>query len=200
MPRVTDLDEPSAPNGKEVFTPGTRAEWREWLAAHPDRREGLWLVYAKKSSDLEGPRYDDLVEESLCAGWIDSQSRRVDDDRTMQWYSPRRRGGIWSASNKARIEVLARDDQITAAGWAAIDAAKADGSWSQADEVDAMIVPPDLQHAFDAAPSAHVAYQALADSAKKLLLWGIHTAKRPATREQRIRQTIEELGSAGPQR
>ena len=158
-----------------------------------DREEGLWIVYRKKSSSLQGPVYDDLVEESLCFGWIDSQSRRVDADRMIQWFSPRRKGGLWSATNKRRIQRLVEDGLMTDAGQAAIDAAKADGSWSQADEVDALVVPTDLQAALDADPRASAAYQALPDSAKRQYLWWIHSAKRPATRANRIGETVDRL-------
>ncbi len=195
MTRTADLENPPSPNGKEVLTPSSRADWRSWLASNPDRQEGLWIVYRKKSSSLAGPAYDDLVEEALCFGWIDSQSRRVDDDRMMQWFSPRRKGGLWSALNKDRIERLVREGLMTEVGQAVIDAAKADGSWSQTDEVDALVVPPDLQTALDAAAEAKVAYQALPDSAKKQYLWWIYTAKRPATRAGRIEETIRKLSS-----
>ncbi len=198
MVRTADLDDPSSPNGKEVLTPPSRADWRSWLASNHDRQEGLWIVYRKKSSTLDGPMYDDLVEEALCFGWIDSQSRRVDDDRMMQWFSPRRKGGLWSALNKRRIERLIREGLMTEAGRATIDEAKADGSWSQTDEVDALIVPPDLEDALDAVPQAKAAYEALIDSAKKQYLWWIQTAKRPDTRANRIEETVRRLSSREP--
>ena len=197
MTRIADLDEPSSPNGKDVLTPASRADWRSWLASNHDRQEGLWIVYRKKSSSLDGPVYDDLVEEALCFGWIDSRSRRVDDDRVMQWFSPRRKGGLWSALNKDRIERLVGEGLMTEVGQATIDEAKADGSWSQADEVDALVVPSDLQAALDAAPAAKAAYRALADSAKRQYLWWIHSAKRPSTRADRIEETIRRLPSGG---
>lgn len=197
MTRTADLDDPPSPNGKDVLTPPSRAAWRRWLASNPNRHEGLWVVYRKKSSNLDGPMYDDLVEEALCFGWIDSQARRVDDDRVMQWFSPRRKGGLWSRINKARIERLVGQGLMTEAGQAAIDEAKADGSFTQADEVDALIVPADLKAALDRAPGAKTAYQALADSAKRDYLWWIHTAKRPATRASRIEETILRLSSQG---
>ena len=193
MTRTADLDDPSSPNGKDLLTPPSRADWRRWLASNTQRQEGLWIVYRKKSSSLDGPVYDDLVEEALCFGWIDSQSRRVHGDRMMQWFSPRRKGGLWSALNKDRIERLVGEGLMTEVGQATIDEAKADGSWSQTDEVDALIVPADLEAAFDASPEAKAAYQALIDSAKKQYLWWIHTAKRPATRANRIEETIRRL-------
>jgi uncharacterized protein YdeI (YjbR/CyaY-like superfamily) len=193
MTRTADLPDPPSPNGKEVLTPAKRDDWRHWLAANHHRPEGLWVVYRKKSSSLEGPDYDDLVEEALCFGWIDSVSRRADDDRSIQWFSPRRPGGLWSALNKKRIEALMGAGLMTEAGQAAIDRAVADGSWSQTDEVDALIIPPDLQTAFDAAPEARSRYDSLGDSAKKQYLWWVHSAKRASTRASRIEETIRRL-------
>jgi uncharacterized protein YdeI (YjbR/CyaY-like superfamily) len=193
MPRVTDLSHPESPNGKEWVVPGSREEWRRWLAANPDRGDGIWVVHRKKSSDVEGPDYDDLVEEALCFGWIDSVTHRVDDDRRIQWFSPRRPGGLWSALNKDRIERLQAQGLMTEAGQAAIDQAKADGSWSQADEADALIVPADLEAAFDGAPAARAAYESLPASSKKQYLWLVYSAKRPETRERRVAELVRRL-------
>lgn len=195
MTSTADLDPPVSPNGKEVLVPRSRQGWRMWLASNHERDEGLWVAYRKKSSSLEGPIYDDLVEEALCFGWIDSTTRRVDDDRTVQWFSPRRPGGLWSALNKARIARLIEQGQMTEVGQAVIDRANADGSWSQTDSVDALVVPPDLQAALDAAPGANAGYIAMADSNKKQYLWWIHSAKRPTTRADRIEETVRRLVS-----
>ena len=200
MVQIADLEVPTSPNGKDVFVPRSRVDWRRWLASNPGRDEGLWVVYRKKSSDLGGPMYDDLVEEALCFGWIDSLVRRVDDDRVMQWFSPRRAGGLWSALNKERIERLVGEGLMSDRGQAAIEAAKADGSWSQIDDIDALVMPADLEGALAATPEAQQAYEALSKSAKKQYLWWIHSAKRPATRAGRIEETIRRLTSqqAGP--
>ena len=198
--RTEDLDDPTSPDGKDVLVPRSRTFWRDWLTSNIDRQEGLWVVFRKKSSSLDGPVYDDMVEEALCFGWIDSRVRRIDDDRVMQWFSPRREGGLWSALNKERIERLVSAERMTEIGQAAIDRAKADGSWSQLDEIDALIVPSDLQTALDGAPEALTAYQALGDSVKKQYLWRIHSAKRPTTRANRIGETIGKLLSEGSNR
>ena len=196
MVQIADLEVPTSPNGKDVFVPPGRADWRRWLASNPDRAEGLWVVYRKKSSDFDGPIYEDLVEEALCFGWIDSQVRRVDDHRVMQWFSPRRSRGLWSALNKERIEWLVSAGLMTDRGRAAIDAAKADGSWSQIDDVDALVMPADLEEALSATPDAQLAYGALSESAKKQYLWWIHSAKRPATRAGRVEETVRRLTSS----
>ena len=193
MPSIVARAQPGSPNGKEVFTPVTRAAWRDWLARNGVREEGLWVVYRKKSSDLEGPLYDDLVEEALCFGWIDSRVQRVDDERRMQWFSPRRKGGVWSSLNKARIERLIGEGLMSAAGQRVIDEAIADGSWSQTDEVDALVIPPDLETALDVVPGTRDAFEALPDSIRRQHLWWIHSAKRAVTRSNRIEELMRHL-------
>lgn len=197
MRSVTDLDQPPSPDGKDMLTPASRADWRAWLSQNIDRQEGLWVVYRKKSSLIEGPTYDDLVEEALCFGWIDSVARRVDDERRLQWFSPRRKGGLWSKLNKQRIRQLEADGLLTEHGLRVIDQAVADGSWSQTDEVDALVVPPDLEAALNADLGAKAAFDALPDSAKKSYLWRVYSAKREKTRSARIESVVSEL-SAGP--
>lgn len=193
MTRTADLPEPPSPDGHEVVVPVTTHAWRRWLGARPQRTEGVWVVYRKKSSHLTGPTYDDLLDEALCHGWIDSRRRRVDDLRMIQWFSPRRPGGLWSARNKRRLEELTSAGLMTPAGQAAIDRAVADGSWSQLDEVDALVVPPDLAAALAASPRARAAYDALPDSAKREHLWRVHSARRPATRATRINEVVRQL-------
>lgn len=193
MTRTPDFPEPPSPDGREVVVPVTADAWGRWLGARPERPEGVWVVYRKKSSHLTGPTYDDLLDEALCHGWIDSRGRRVDEDRMVLWFSPRRPGGLWSARNKRRIEELSGSGRMAAPGRAAIERARSDGSWAQADEVEALVLPPDLAAALDAVPAARAAYDALPDSAKRQYLWWVHSAKRAATRADRIDRTVQRL-------
>jgi uncharacterized protein YdeI (YjbR/CyaY-like superfamily) len=83
------------------------------------------------------------------------------------------------------------------AGQKVIDEAVADGSWSQADDVDALVIPSDLEVALDAAPTARDTYEALADSVKRQHLWWVHSAKRASTRSARITELIRSLAEDG---
>ena len=112
----------------------TRAQWRAWLESHHGTSTGVWVVYFKKSAQGLSPEYEELILEALCFGWIDSTARRVDDQRTKLYFCPRKKGGVWASSNKARIERLVSEGLMTPAGQSVIDQAKADGSWSSLDE------------------------------------------------------------------
>ena len=52
----------------------------DWLVEHHARSDGAWLVTWKKGRGPYVP-YPEVVRELLCFGWIDSQGRKVDDDR-----------------------------------------------------------------------------------------------------------------------
>lgn len=163
----------------------TRREWREWLVAHHDTSPGVFVVYPKKASGLTGPTYDDLIEEALCFGWIDGTLRPVDDLRTSLYFCPRRKGGIWAASNKARVERLRAAGLMTPAGEAIIARAIDDGSWTILDRSEALILPEELQAALDARSGARAAFDALAPSLRKQLIYHVDSAKRPQTRLRR---------------
>jgi hypothetical protein len=74
----------------------TRAEWRRWLASNHTQRDGVWLVSWKKHTGKQTISYDEAVSEALAFGWVDSRPAKLDDDRTMLYYCPRRRGSGWS--------------------------------------------------------------------------------------------------------
>ena len=170
--------------------PDTLADWRAWLAANHPRPEGIWLITHRPATGQATFTYEQAVEEALCFGWIDGQANRLDEERTMLWYAPRRPGSVWAKSNKARVERLIADGRMTPAGLAKIDAAKADGTWALLDSVDKLEVPADLAAAFDAYPDARANFDAFPPSARHAILGWIATAKRPETRARRVAETV----------
>lgn len=169
--------------------PQTRAEWRAWLAQHHMDATGVWLISYKKATGKPRVEYEEAVEEALCFGWIDSKGSKLDDERTMLWFAPRRPGSGWSRPNKERVERLMAAGLMAPAGLAKIEAAKADGSWSALDAVEALEAPPDLLEALAANPPAQQYWDAFPRSAKRSILEWIGNAKRPETRARRVEET-----------
>jgi uncharacterized protein YdeI (YjbR/CyaY-like superfamily) len=166
-------------------------EWDAWLAEHHARPDGVWLVSYKASTGKPAIDYEDAVCTALCYGWIDSTYRRIDDDRGALWWAPRRKGSVWAASNRARIARLEAEGRMTPAGRAAVERAKADGSWSILESVEALIVPDDLAAAFDARDAAHAQWEAMPPSAKRAYLLWVASAKRAETRYARVNATAD---------
>lgn len=168
----------------------SRAELRQWLAAHYTRTESIWLVTYKKNVPAKYVTYDEIVEEALCFGWIDGLTRRLNAERSMLLLSPRRPGSPWSGLNKRRVEKLLAEGLIMPPGLAAIERAKQDGSWSVYDEVDALVIPDDLSAALVENQIAAANFYAFSDSSKRGILWWIKSAKTEATRSKRIADTV----------
>ena len=171
--------------------PETLVAWRAWLAEHAADTQGVWLVSWRKHTGRPAMSYSEAVEEALCFGWVDSKPAKLDEDRTMLYFSPRRRGSAWSRPNKQRVERMMADGRMTRAGLAAVEQAKADGTWSFLDEVEDLVVPPDLATALDALPSARAQWEGFPRSARRGILEWIAQAKRPETRSRRLAQTAE---------
>lgn len=169
--------------------PLTRAEWRAWLAENHVRPEGVWMISYKKATGKPFVTYDEAVEEALCFGWVDSKPNRLDAERTMLYFAPRKKGTGWSRPNKERVERMIAAGMMTAAGMAKIEAAQQDGSWEMLDGVEKLEIPPDLAGALDSYPSARSNFEAFPRSTKRGILEWILNAKKPETRARRIAET-----------
>jgi uncharacterized protein YdeI (YjbR/CyaY-like superfamily) len=183
-----------------TFEPADRDAWRAWLEVNHAQPSGHWLILRRPSRSGPGLDYESAVLEALCYGWIDSTAGRVDDSRWRVWFAPRKARGVWSASNKARIETLVADGRMRPAGLAAIERAKANGSWSILDTVERLEVPDDLQRAFDATPPAAAEFAAFAPSVRKGQLYWIAQARRPETRAARIAEVAAAAARGKPAR
>ena len=167
----------------------TLAEWRAWLKANHTQAASVWLVTYKKGASRPTLPYEDAVSEALCWGWIDSLPRKLDPERTMLRFSPRSKNTGWSAPNKRRISRLIAERRMQPAGLAKVKAAKADGSWTKLDAIEALAVPADLATAFAAYPTAAAEFDAFPRSVKRGILEWIGAAQKAETRAKRIEET-----------
>jgi uncharacterized protein YdeI (YjbR/CyaY-like superfamily) len=169
-----------------------RSEWREWLRSHHARETEVWVAHLKKGSQRKGLLYSEGVEEALCYGWIDGLTRSLDADFFLQRYTPRKPESVWSENNKARVERLIRARRMTRAGMRHVETAKADGRWQAATERrNPDWIPEPLLAALTRTPGALGAYRSLPPSQREMYGHAIDIAKRPETREKRIRAAIE---------
>jgi uncharacterized protein YdeI (YjbR/CyaY-like superfamily) len=174
----------------------TIEQWRDWLAEHHLSETGVWLVTWRTTTGRPAPQYEQLIQEALRVGWIDSTGKKLDDERTMLYFARRRPGSEWARTNKMRIARLEAEGAMLPAGQAVVDRARADGSWTLLDSVEALIVPDDLAAALARDRGAQGHWNGFPPSARKQILWWIAQAKRPATRTARIEQTVR-LASRG---
>src|SRR6476646_2798748 len=123
----------------------TPAAWEKWLESNHAKSAGIWMQIAKKASGLSSVNYQEALDVALCYGWIDGQKRPFDERTWLQRFTPRGPRSIWSKIN-TKAESLIKNGRMQAAGLAAIEAAKAGGSWESAYQSWGKTdIPPDLQ-------------------------------------------------------
>jgi uncharacterized protein YdeI (YjbR/CyaY-like superfamily) len=168
-----------------------RATWHAWLEANHASARGVWLVTWRRRTGRPRLSYEDAIEEALCFGWVDSTGGHLDDQRGKLYFAPRKPRSVWAASNKARVEKLIREGRMAPAGLAAIERARANGSWDLLESSDRLEVPDDLAAALEAHPPAGAHFAAFPPSARKMMLGWLATARRPETRARRIERIAE---------
>jgi uncharacterized protein YdeI (YjbR/CyaY-like superfamily) len=168
-------------------------ELHDWLVRNESRKTGIWLVTYKANS----PRgrqisYAQIVDELLCFGWIDSLPRKLDQERSMLWISPRKAASAWSKLNKEKIAALEREGRLRPVAIAMIQGAKTLGTWDKLNDIEDGIIPQDLAVELEKYPGARANFDAFPKSVKKSILEWIVQAKTEATRRKRMSETAEQ--------
>jgi uncharacterized protein YdeI (YjbR/CyaY-like superfamily) len=178
----------------EILLFDAPAGLEEWLEANAVSSPGLWLKIAKKGAPEPSVTYTEALELALCFGWIDSQKRGLDDTHFLQRFTPRRPRGRWSKINREKAEALEAVGALRPAGAAEVAAAKSDGRWEAAYEgARTAKVPDDLRRELDASPAAAAFFADLDSANRYAITYRLAEAKKPETRERRLRKFIAML-------
>lgn len=135
--------------------------------------------------------WEDIVQEALCFGWVDSKPGKVSDTQSKIYVSRRKPKSAWSKINKEHVDKLIRQDLMTPAGQAAIDEAKRNGAWDALNKSDNLEVPEELARLLDANAAAKANFDSFSNSSKRIILEWIYAAKRDETKQKRIKQTVD---------
>jgi len=168
----------------------SRENWRVWLADHHASSPGIWFVFYKSHTGQKTVSYEDMVREALCFGWIDSLIKRLDDSRYAMKVTPRQPTSKWSNINRKRWAELKATGLLTEAGLAA---APTNNSYAAKPVIPEL--PNYVAKAFRENSKAWEFFQELAPTQRRYFVVWIHMAKRPETREKRIRESIRLLAA-----
>ena len=168
--------------------------WTTWLNKNHDKSSGVWLRLAKKDSGLKSISRDEALDSALCYGWIDGQSRSEGELTWLQKFTPRAKRSIWSKINRVKVQALIDNGEMRPPGLGEIERAKNDGRWEAAyDSPKTITVPDELRSALDKNRKAKQFFETLDSRNRYAILFRIQTAKKPETREKRIRDFISML-------
>jgi uncharacterized protein YdeI (YjbR/CyaY-like superfamily) len=169
-----------------------RENWRKWLQENHEQSEGIWLIYYKKPSGKPRIKYDDAVEEALCFGWIDSKIKRINDEYYVQYFTPRRKGSVWSKYNLERVKSLIERGQMHPSGMEKYREAIENPGLVYDNKTDGEpVIPEDLEKELQKNSEAYQNFVNFSLSARRIYIGWLNNAKRPETRNKRILQVVE---------
>lgn len=169
-------------------------EFEKWLSKNHSVSNGIWLKFLKKYSGEKTITYAEALDCALCYGWIDGQAKKFDDTSWIQKFTPRRKKSIWSKRNTENVARLIKEKRMKQSGLKEIEAAKKDGRWEAAyDSPSNMSVPADFLKELSKNKKAKEFFDALNKSNTYAIAWRLQTAKKPETREKRMKQMLEML-------
>lgn len=169
----------------------TAGQLRAWFARHGATAAEIWVGFHKTGSGRRSVTWPEAVDEALAVGWIDGVRKRIDDDRYVIRFTPRRRRSTWSAVNVARVAELEREGRMTPAGRAAFEARAPERtaiySYEQAapEGLDA-----EAEGRLEAAPGARAFWEAQPPSYRKRVSHWVTSAKKPETRRGRLDRLV----------
>jgi uncharacterized protein YdeI (YjbR/CyaY-like superfamily) len=176
----------------QVKSFSSREKWEAWLSENYDRQEGIWLRIFKKNSGKETVSHAEALDEALCYGWIDGQGKSYDEISWILKFTPRRAKSIWSKRNRDNVERLIKQKRMKPAGLKEIEKAKADGRWDAAyDSPKNMEVPADFINELKKDNKAYEFFKTLNKTNTYAIAWRLQTAKKPETRERRMKKILE---------
>jgi uncharacterized protein YdeI (YjbR/CyaY-like superfamily) len=167
------------------------ADFRRWLQKNHARSEGIWLRIFKKAANEKSLTYAQALDQALCYGWIDGQKKPFDGDSWLQRFTRRRPTSRWSKANTQHAVRLIKAGEMVPAGLEAVEAAKADGRWKAAYASQRDARPPDdFLKELDKNKKAKAFFATLNKANVYSIVYRLHTAKKPETRERRMKMIL----------
>jgi uncharacterized protein YdeI (YjbR/CyaY-like superfamily) len=177
----------------ELLLPDAQA-WRGWLEEHHDTSPGVWLIQHKKGGTTTLLSYAQALDEALCFGWIDGQTRSRDAASYFQRFTPRGPRSIWSVRNRTHVDRLRGEGRMREAGERAVAAAQADGRWDRAYAGPATAeMPADLTAAIEADSAARAMFGTLSSQNRYAMIFRLSQLRTEAARQRNIAKFVAML-------
>ena len=183
------------PDPARIMAFASPKDLARWLKVNHAIESELWVKIFKIKTGIPSVTWDDVVNETLCWGWIDGIKKSIDDQAYLQRVTPRKSRSNWSKRNREHVERLIKDGRMTESGLVHVRAAKADGRWENAYAASEMKVPVDFLAALDNKPKAKQFFETLTKSSHYVIAYGLTSAKKPETRQRRFAKFIDMLVS-----
>jgi len=169
----------------------TVKELRAWFAKHHAKESDLWMRYYKVGSAKECVRYQEALDEALCVGWIDGQSKGIDDESYAQRWTPRKKSSYWSSVNIRKAEALIAAGRMKKAGLAAFEARDKSAAARYSFENRPQELPPAMLAQLKKNNAAWAFWREQPPSYRKTATWLVVSAKKDETKAKRLQLLID---------
>lgn len=172
--------------------------FRTWLEDHVDSSPGIWMIFYKKHTNTPCISYREALDEALCFDWIDSILKRINDEKYMQKFSPRKNISNWSDVNKKKVMALIDRGKMTERGLQKIDLYLKTGKldWTITEkkkEKKPPVIPDFILKELSRHEPALARFHDLAPSYRRNYTLWIMDAKKEETRYRRLNEVIDVL-------
>lgn len=173
-----------------------KEEFRNWLKNNHDTSPGIWMIFYKKHINIDCIKYNEVLEEVLCFGWIDSLIKKIDDDKYARKITPRTDTQKWSELNKKKVIELIKEGKMTQAGLNKIDNYLKTGKvdWvinkSESRELKEIDIPDFIIEELAKNEPALINFNKLAPTYKRLYILWITNARKEETIQNRLKESI----------
>jgi len=157
-----------------------------WLQENHLEATELWIGIYKAGSRRKGIKMREAKEEAVCFGWVDSHVKSIDDESYKIRFTPRKRGGSWSAKNILLAEEMIGQGRMQTNGFLAYQKRKTEEDGSLDPQL-----PVEMESILKNDVSAWEFFQQLPPSTRKISIRWINQAKRFPTREKRFQILLE---------
>jgi uncharacterized protein YdeI (YjbR/CyaY-like superfamily) len=171
-----------------------RKQWRSWLTKNHVKAEEIWLIYYKKHTGKLSINYTDSVEEALCFGWIDGLKKRLDEQKYVRRFSPRKASSKWSPLNIEYAKKMIDEKKMTQAGLTAFNQRVSyDEEILKSRGVNEITLTPEIEKELKANKKAWENFNNLAPSYRKQYVGWLISAKKQETRQKRLVEALQLL-------
>ena len=166
-------------------------EFYDWLEEHHETEDEVYVGFFKQHTGKRAMTWSESVDQALCFGWIDGRANKIDDDRYMQRFTPRRPGSNWSRINVEKVAKLKEAGLMRPAGVAAFEKRSEEKTGVYSFERQTELAPE-----YEAELRSNAAAAEYFDSRppwyRRTAIHLVMSAKREETRRRRLERLIED--------
>jgi uncharacterized protein YdeI (YjbR/CyaY-like superfamily) len=163
----------------------------DWLEQHHETDVEVYVGFHKQHTGKRAMSWSEAVDQALCFGWIDGRSNKIDDDRYMQRFTPRKPGSNWSKVNVEKVAKLKEAGLMRPAGLAAFEKRTDEKTGVYSFERQSEL-PPEYEARLRENTAAAEYFDSRPPWYRRTAIHLVMSAKREETRERRLAQLIED--------